>query len=157
MTSVETLPQGDLRLLEHPIAQELLQSAIPARVGYIATDGTPRVTPMWFTWNGTELVFGAAGNSPKVNALESRPQIAVTIDTSISPYRILTIRGRADIETLEGAVVEYAEAALRYMGPTHGAQFRDYTMNTMTNMARITLKPDWVSLIDFQTRYPSSY
>ncbi len=155
--TIETLPQGDLGLLEHRTSEELLESGIPARVGYIAMDGTPRVTPMWFTWNGQELVFGAAGNSPKIKALQANPRVAVTIDTNTSPYQILTIRGNVTVEQLQGMVPEYAESALRYMGPTQGAQFRDYANNNMTNMARITLKPDWVSLIDFQTRYPSSY
>ena len=42
------LPQGDLGLLQHPVAQELLVSKIPARLAYIASDGTPRVLPIWF-------------------------------------------------------------------------------------------------------------
>ena len=45
--------QGDLKLLSSPVAQELLQSTIPARLGYIARDGTPRVVPIWFHWNET--------------------------------------------------------------------------------------------------------
>ena len=155
--TTEIIAQGDLRLLEHPTALQLLESAIPARVGYIAGDGTPRVTPMWFAWNGNQLVFGAAGNSPKVKALLANPRVAVTIDTNDNPYKILTIRGDASVEIVPGAVPEYADAGLRYMGSTHGARFRDHANNTMTNMARITVTPDWVSLIDFQTRFPSSY
>jgi hypothetical protein len=27
----------------------------------------------------------------------------------------------------------------------------------MTGMARITVKPEWVGLIDFQTRHPSTH
>jgi dihydroflavonol-4-reductase len=42
------LPQGDLRLLESDVAQRLLASTIPARVAYIARNGTPRVVPTWF-------------------------------------------------------------------------------------------------------------
>ena len=57
-------PQGDLALLDHPVARELLNSAIPARLGYVAPDGTPRVIPIWFTWTGSKFVFGAAGTSP---------------------------------------------------------------------------------------------
>lgn len=158
MTStIDNLPQGDLRLLDQPTARKLLESNIPARLGYIATDGTPRVTPMWFTWNEQELILGAAGNSPKITSLQANPKVAVTIDTTTSPYQILTIRGTAALEQLPGAVPEYAESALRYMGTTQGARFRDYALSNMTNMVRITIKPDWVSLIDFQTRYPSSY
>ena len=52
---------------------------------------------------------------------------------------------------------EYADSALRYFGPKQGAEFRDYAKKTMTGMARITVKPEWVGLIDFQTRYPSSH
>lgn len=155
--TTETIPQCDLHLLEHPTALDLAESAIPARVEYIAIDGTPRVTPMWFAWNGNQLVFGAGGRSPKVKALLANPRVAVTIDTSDNPYKILTIRGDANVEIVPGAVPEYAEAGLRYMGPTQGARFRDYANNTMTNMARITVTPDWVSLIDFQTRFPSSH
>ena len=41
--------QGDLGLLQHPASRELLASTIPARLAYIATDGTPRVIPSGFT------------------------------------------------------------------------------------------------------------
>ena len=154
--TTDTISQGDLALLDHPIAAELLESAIPARVGYIALDGSPRVSPMWFTWNGTDIVFGAAGTSPKVRALLANPRIAVTIDSETAPYKILTLRGDAKVTIVEGAVDEYAEAAMRYMGPTRGAAFSDHARATMRGMARITIKPDWVSLIDFQTRYPAN-
>ena len=40
--------QGDLSLLNEPVAQELLQSTIPARLSYVWSDGTPRVVPIWF-------------------------------------------------------------------------------------------------------------
>ena len=42
-----SIPQGDLRLLTTDIAKRLLDSTIPARLGYIALDGTPRVVPTW--------------------------------------------------------------------------------------------------------------
>ena len=84
-------------------------------------------------------------------------RIAVTIDSETAPYKVLTMRGDAKVTIVEGAVDEYAEAAIRYMGPTHGAAFRDHAKATMHGMARITIKPDWVSLIDFQTRYPGNY
>jgi hypothetical protein len=45
-------PQGDLRLLDSDVARRLLSSTIPARLAYIATDGTPRVVATWFHWTG---------------------------------------------------------------------------------------------------------
>jgi hypothetical protein len=44
--------QGDLSLLETPVAQQLLESKLPARISYVWTDGTPRVVPHGFHWNG---------------------------------------------------------------------------------------------------------
>jgi hypothetical protein len=38
--------QGDLGLLNEPVAQRLLQSRIPARLAYVWADGTPRVVPI---------------------------------------------------------------------------------------------------------------
>lgn len=155
--TVDSMNQGDLALLSHPVARRLLDSATPARLGYIAFDGTPRVTPMWFEWDGQQLVLGAAGSSPKVRALTSHPRVAVTIDSHEAPYEVLYVRGAAEVEIVEGAVKEYLDAALRYLGPNEGAAFRNHAMANFKHMARISIQPDWVGLIDFQTRYPASY
>ena len=53
----ERLRQGDVRLLGTDLAQQLLCSSIPARLAFVATDGTPRVVPSWFEWNGAEVVM----------------------------------------------------------------------------------------------------
>ena len=49
-----TVMQGDLQLLDDPVAQELLGSQELARLAYSWLDGTPRVVPMGFHWNGAE-------------------------------------------------------------------------------------------------------
>lgn len=61
--------QGDRALLDHPVAQRLLQSSAPARLAYTWTDGTPRVVPIGFHWNGTEIVLGTPPDAPKAKAL----------------------------------------------------------------------------------------
>jgi hypothetical protein len=65
--------------LQHPVAQELLSSKIPARLAYVARDGTPRVVPIWFHWNGKEIVLGTPPKAPKVQSLKERPKVALTI------------------------------------------------------------------------------
>ena len=56
-----SLPQGDLGLLDPDVAERLLASTELARLAYVATDGTPRVVPMLFHWNGTEIVVSTFG------------------------------------------------------------------------------------------------
>ena len=63
------IPQGSLELLQHPVSQELMQSKIPARLAYIWTDGTPRVVPIWFHWDGKEFILATPPKAPKLKAL----------------------------------------------------------------------------------------
>ena len=58
--------QGGAELLEDPAAQELLHSTNPAHLAYAWTDGTPRCTPIWFHWTGSEVVMAGPPNAPKV-------------------------------------------------------------------------------------------
>jgi nitroimidazol reductase NimA-like FMN-containing flavoprotein (pyridoxamine 5'-phosphate oxidase superfamily) len=60
--------------LDDPIAKELLSSKIPARLGYVWPDGTPRVVPVWFHWNGTEFVIATMPKAPKLKALRMNPK-----------------------------------------------------------------------------------
>ena len=94
--------QGDLSLLQHPVAQELLASNIPARLAYIWTDGTPRVVPIWFHWDGRELVMGTPPKAPKLKALAKNPKVSLTIDDNQFPHKVLLIRGTARLPPVDG-------------------------------------------------------
>jgi hypothetical protein len=151
-----SVKQGDLSLLQHPVAQELLQSKIPARLAYIATDGTPRVVPIWFHWNGSELLLGTPPKAPKLKALAKHSRVAVTIDDNTFPHKVLLIRGNSRLERVDGIVPEYATAAERYFGAEQGKGWVTQLKNQVSSMVRVTITPDWVGLLDFQTRFPSA-
>lgn len=148
-----TIDQGDLALLQDPVAQELLRSREYAQLAYVWEDGTPRVVPVWFHWTGQELVVGTPPRAPKLTALRSNPHVAVTIDTNVWPAKALMIRGDAELDMQDDVVPEYATAARRYFG--EGA---DGWLDQLAGhpMARITVTPTWVGLIDFETRFPSA-
>lgn len=148
--------QGDLSLLEHPVAQELLSSNIPARLAYIWTDGTPRVVPIWFHWTGRELVLGTPPKAPKLKAIEKNPRVALTIDGNDFPHKVLQIRGKARLEIVEGIVPEYALAAERYFGKERGQAWLTQLRGMVPSMVRIGITPEWVGILDFQTRFPSA-
>jgi hypothetical protein len=148
--------QGDIGLLNEPIAQDLLQSTIPARFAYVWHDGTPRVIPVCFHWNGTHIVVGTPLTAPKMKALVKNPKVALTIDTDTYPYRVLQIRGTAAIETVDGLVPEYTQAVKRYLGNDQGQAWIEQVKKLFPRMARISVTPQWVSIIDFETRFPSA-
>ncbi|MEU5875900.1 pyridoxamine 5'-phosphate oxidase family protein [Spirillospora sp. NPDC047279] len=147
------LPQGDLRLLETDVAQQLLHSTELARVAYVAKNGTPRVFPMLFHWTGSEVVLSTFGGL-KVNALRARPDIAITIDAPTTPPAALLIRGRAEVTDVDGIVDEYVLAQRRYAGEEQGTANIAAVDRPGTTMFRIAVRPTWVGVLDFVTRFP---
>ena len=157
------LRQGDLGLLQSEIARRLLSSRIPARLAYIASDGTPRVLATWFHWTGEVLAMPTFLSAPHVRhaagrlrALRANPDVAVTIDTETFPPEVLTMRGRVTISEVDGVPPEYASAARRYLGDDAAAEYIAQIDQPGTRMARIDLRPSWVGVLDFQSRLPSA-
>ena len=145
-----------LQLLQHPASKELLQSKIPARLAYVSTDGSPRVIPIWFHWNGRDFVLGTPPKAPKLKALAKNPKVALTIDDNNFPHKVLLVRGIARLQPVNGIVPEYALAAERYFGVEQGKAWVAQLSSMIHDMVRITVTPEWVGLLDFQTRFPSA-
>ena len=94
-------------------ARELLESAALLRLAYSGADGFPRVVPAGFYWDGTQVMIFTATTAPKVVALLSRPEVALTIDVGDTPAdaKQLLIRGVAAVEIVDGVPDEYIEAS----------------------------------------------
>jgi hypothetical protein len=148
--------QGDLSLLQHPASLELLQSKIPARLAYVWMDGTPRVIPIWFHWNGRDIVMASPPKAPKLKALAKNPKVSLTIDDNTFPHKVLLVRGTARLEPVEGIVPEYIAAAERYFTPEQSNAWVGQLRTMISSMVRITITPEWVGLLDFETRFPSA-
>ena len=159
MTTTPTepaIPQGDLRLLSTPTARDLLARPIPARLAYVAPDGTPRIVPTWFEWDGDEIVMATWVAGPhirhparRVADLRERLAVAVSIDTEDQPPVALQIRGRAVVEVTDAIVQEYRLMAERYLGAEGAAGFFSSLEGAPVTMARIAVRPEWVGLLDF--------
>ncbi len=148
--------QGDLALLADPVAQRLLQSAIPARLAYTWTDGTPRVIPIGFHWNGTEIVLGTPPDAPKMKALRDGVRVALTIDSDTMPYKVLSIRGTVRTDTVEGIAPEYEAMSRRVLGDEASQAWLNNLRPISPQMSRIFITPEWVGMLDFETRFPSA-
>jgi PPOX class probable F420-dependent enzyme len=153
---MRAVKQGDLGLLQQPASQEMLNSKIPARLAYVWPDGTPRVVPIWFHWNGREIVMASPPKAPKLKALARNPKVSLTIDDNTFPHKVLLIRGTARLEPVDGIAPEYAMAADRYFGAEQGRAWVNQLRTMVSSMVRITITPEWVGLLDFQTRFPSA-
>ncbi len=157
------MDQGDPKLIESDVAQRLLASTLPARYAYTGADGTPRIVTSWFVWTGEELVMPTFISAPhvrhaayRVRLLQEHPEIAVSIDTESFPPEVLSIRGSAEVTEVDGVAPEYAQAAHRYLGSEQATPYLAQIDQPGTRMARIAVRPEWVGVLDFQTRMPSA-
>lgn len=140
---------GDLAVLQSPLGQELLTSRIPARFAYVTRGGDPRVVPLVFHWDGSEIVFGSFTGQPKFAHLKTGDRAAVTIDTESFPFAALQVRGTLTVTQLDGVVPEYRLAMARYIGEAEGAAFIA-GIQPPPVMTRIALRPDWARAMDMR-------
>jgi hypothetical protein len=100
-----------------PIAQELLGSAIPARLAYTGLDGDPRVVPIAFVWNGAALVLHTVPASAKVRGLYDE-MVRVTIEPDWA--KLLDF-----VTTLPKAVADLVHAKFGTPPDPHGRRDSD--------------------------------
>jgi hypothetical protein len=149
-------PDEIAKVLDGPVARELLSGTIPARLAYTAKDGTPRVIPVGFLWTGTAIVVCTITISPKVGALAADPAVALTIDTNEYPPKILLLRGTAELETVDGIPDEYIGINGRLVPEDQRAAWLTEVRSLYEQMVRITITPAWAKVIDFETTLPSA-
>jgi hypothetical protein len=92
----------------------------------------------------------------RIRDLRKNPQIAVSIDTDDFPPQVLSMRGTATIDDVDGIVPEYASAAVRYLGQDEASEYLAQIDQPITRMARIAVRPTWVGVLDFASRLPSA-
>jgi len=149
-------PHEIAEVLNRPLGQEMLARNF-TRLAYVAKDGTPRNVPMGCIWNGSELVMCTAKNAPKLASLRANPMVALTIDTEIHPPKILLIRGRAELDVVDGIPDEYLQMNGSYqMTPEQRVEWEAGVHALYEGMVRIVVTPTWVKLIDFETTLPSA-
>ena len=149
-------PDEVTEVLNRPLSRELLARDL-TRLAYVAQDGTPRAIPIAFTWNGTQVVMCTTKNSPKLPSLRANPMVALTIDTEVHPPKILLVRGRAELDVVDGIPEEYLTMNGSYgMTPEQRVEWEAEVRSLYDGMVRIVVTPTWAKLIDFETTLPSA-
>ena len=148
-------PSDVAEILKKPISQEMLNRDL-ARLAYVAKDGTPRVVPMAFTWNGTEVVMCTSTNAPKLASPRRNAAVALTIDTEVHPPKVLLLRGDAVLDEVEGIPDEYLQMNGTYgMTAEQRVEWEAEVRSLYDSMVRIVVTPRWAMLIDFHETFPS--
>lgn len=139
--------------LDDPVVAALLEGPNLARLAYSGLDTRPRVVPIWFAYSDGEIVMITGPRADKVRALEANPAVALTIDDSRPPYKVLLIDGDASLEQVEGIASEYEGIARRYLGGMTDAYMAQLRIK---RQVRIRVRPRSWRVFDFVRGYPKS-
>jgi PPOX class probable F420-dependent enzyme len=93
-------------------------------VGFVASDGRPLVTPVWFVVDDGQLVFATHRDTPKYRALQRDPRVTICVDDPHPPYAFVQVQGVAAVTDDPGDVLENTtRTGARYMGADHADEF----------------------------------
>lgn len=86
-----------------------------ASLATLMPDGTPQVTPVWFDYDGKNLMFNSARGRQKDRNVRRDPRVTLTIADPENPYRYVEVRGRVVDITQEGAADHIDKMAKKYL------------------------------------------
>jgi PPOX class probable F420-dependent enzyme len=94
------------------------------KLGFVASDGRPLVTPIWYLIEDGEIVFTTGKSSAKGRALARDPRVALCVDLEEPPYGFVQVQGEATTSEEPGELLEAAtRLGARYMGPERAEEF----------------------------------
>jgi PPOX class probable F420-dependent enzyme len=104
-------PDGYLDLLDRPLF---------AHFATVATDGSPRVNPMWFLWDNDAGILKLTHTNQRHNFrnLQKNPKVALSITDPDNQYRYLQLRGEIDHVEDDPTGAFYNTLQQRYRGHT---------------------------------------
>ncbi|NBU63139.1 MAG: PPOX class F420-dependent oxidoreductase [Chloroflexia bacterium] len=119
---------------------DLIDRAIVASLATTMNDGTPQVTPVWFSFADGLFYVNAATGRIKDRNMRARPYVALMIVDTASAYRYIAVRGPViDFSGPEIGRAHINELSFRYMGrPIYQGPADEVRV-------RYTIRPDHLS------------
>jgi len=96
--------------------RDLMSKKAFASLATIMPDGEPQVTPVWFDYDGSNLIFNSARGRQKDRNVRRDGRVALAIIDPDNPYRYLEVRGKVVDITQEGADQHIDKMAKKYLG-----------------------------------------
>ncbi len=96
--------------------RDLIEQAIVTALATKLPEGTPQVTPVWFSESDGYIYINSAKGRLKDRAIRANPYVAMMMLDPTNPYRYLAIRGPVVEITEEGARDHINLLSKRYTG-----------------------------------------
>jgi PPOX class probable F420-dependent enzyme len=136
----------------------LLERDLVLHLVTLRRDGTPRITPLWFFWDGAVLRMTSVAGKPHLRDLARDARCAVVIHDEVDPapdgeprYARVRARGRAELSRDEGGAWT-RKITLRYVSGLAGERLAE--RRARDERVLVTLRPDRVSATASRPRHP---
>ena len=96
--------------------KDLLEKKTFAHLGTLMPDGSPQVTPVWWDFDGANVLVNSARGRTKDKNMKRDGRVSLTVSDPDNPYRYMQIRGRVVEITEEGARDHIDKMAKKYLG-----------------------------------------
>ena len=105
---------------------DLLNRPLFAHFATVASDGSPRVNPMWFLWDNDAGVLKLTHTNQRHNFryLQKNPKVALSITDPDNQYRYLQLRGEIEHVEDDPTGAFYNTLQQRYRGHTSDVKDR---------------------------------
>lgn len=103
---------------------ELAELLGAPEVGVLCTvdaDGKPEGSPIWFEAGDGKIRVHVARDSKKARNVRANPNVSLTVDTRVAPYRGAVLRGTACELAFDNAL--HCRTAIRYLGHKDGEAY----------------------------------
>lgn len=95
---------------------DLLQKKAFLQLATLMPDGSPQVSPVWFEYDGTDILINSAKGRVKDNNMRRDARVGMDIVDPDNPYRHISIRGRVGEITERGADEHIDKLTKKYTG-----------------------------------------
>lgn len=93
-------------------------------LGYVAADGRPLVTPVWFVVDEGQLAFNTGRDTSKGRAIARDSRVVICVDDPHPPYSFVQVQSVATVSEDPADVLDIAtRTGARYMGAERAEEF----------------------------------
>ena len=102
----------------------LMEGTRNGKLAWVGKDGRPHVAPIWFTFDGDDLVFNTHEDSGKFKALGRTGQACLLVDDERPPFAFVKIDATVSMSDDLEIVRKFAtQIGGRYMGEDRAEEF----------------------------------
>ncbi len=106
------MPQGPVPAQFH----DLLESTTLGHLATVDNDGRPQVNPVWFLWDGEQILLSVKAETQKYRNLRRDPHVAISFLDLARPQRYVELRGEVVAFELYEDLTFVNLLALKYTG-----------------------------------------